>query len=141
MQKMAYNKFILKEIRFTKIFKALSDENRLRIIKLLLDCPKSICVCEIVDALKLPQYQVSKQLNILKNAGLVQCESRGKWAYYSLSQHGDSVHASLFKFIKEGLKNPKFAEDQENLRARLFLREGDFCIVGFTKKRRKNEKA
>lgn len=141
MLKMAYKKPILKEISYTKIFKALSDENRLRIIKLLLGCPKSICVCEIVEALNLPQYLISKQLNILKKVGLVQCEKRGKWAYYSLSRQEDPVHAPLFKFIKEGLKDPKFVEDQENLKARLSLREGDCCVLGFTKKRRKNEKA
>lgn len=141
MLKMAYETSLPKQLSYTKIFKALADENRLRIIKLLLGCTKSICVCEMVDALKLPQYQVSKQLNILKDAGLVQGESRGKWVYYSPSNQESSFYDSIFRFIRERVQYPKGDEDRQNLEARLFLREGDCCVVGFKKKRRKNEKA
>jgi ArsR family transcriptional regulator len=139
MHIMAYKKQSFSRISPVKVFKALSDENRLRIIKLIVACRRSLCVCEIVDALKLPQYQVSKQLNILKNAGLVQCRSRGKWAYYSLSNQSDSFQATLFNFIEENIKNPKFMEDRENLDARLSLREGDSCVIGFVKNKKEEE--
>ena len=119
------------------MFKALSEENRLRIIKLLGGCRTSLCVCEIVEALNLPQYLISKQLNILKKVGLVQCEKKGKWAYYSLANPGDSFQASLFKFLEENIKDPKFMEDRKKLMSRLFLREGDRCVVGFEYRRKK----
>ena len=118
------------------MFKALSEENRLRIIKLLGGCRTSLCVCEMVEALNLPQYLISKQLNILKEVGLVQCAKKGKWAYYSLSRQKDPIRTPLFKFITKDLKDPKFIEDQENLKARLSLREGDCCVIGFKKRKK-----
>ncbi len=130
---MAYEKIMHKRLHYTKIFKALSDDNRLRIVTLLGGCRKSLCVCEMVEALNLPQYLLSKQLNILKKVGLVQCQKRGKWAYYSLSRQNRTIHTPLLKFIIKDLKDPRFIEDQENLKARLSLREGDFCVIGFTR--------
>ena len=55
-----------------EIFKALGDETRLRLVNLFLQTDEDLCVCEMVDALELPQYQISKHLTILKNAGLLQ---------------------------------------------------------------------
>ena len=122
---------------YTKIFKALSDGNRLRILKLLGGCRTSLCVCEMVEALNLPQYLISKQLNILKKVDLVQCEKRGKWAYYSFSRQKHPIHTPLLKFIEKDLKDPKFIEDQENLKARLSLREWNCCVIGFKKRERR----
>ncbi|MGQ9694010.1 MAG: ArsR/SmtB family transcription factor [Thermodesulfobacteriota bacterium] len=135
---MAYDKFQLKRISAIKIFNAFSDENRLRIIKLLAGCRTSLCVCEMVDSLNLPQYLISKQLNILKKVGLVQCERKGKWVYYSLSRQKDPIRTTLLKFIAKDLKDPKFMEDREKLKARLSLREGDSCVIGFTRKERRH---
>ena len=122
------------QLPYTKIFKAFSDDNRLRILKLLGGCQKSLCVCEMVDALNLPQYLISKHLNFLKEVGLVQCEKRGKWAYYSLSRHKEAAPHALLKFIAKDLQDPKFIQDQEKLKARLSLREENCCVIGFAKK-------
>ena len=46
---------------------------------LLVASKRSLCVCEIVDALKLPQYQVSKSLAMLRRAGLVDLDRNGTW--------------------------------------------------------------
>lgn len=73
---MAYEKFQLQRISAIKIFNALSEENRLRIIKLLAGCHISLCVWEMVEVLNLRQYLISKKLNILKKDGLGQCEKR-----------------------------------------------------------------
>jgi len=65
-----------------KIYKALSDSNRLRIVKMLEQKP--LCVCEIVEVLNLAPSTVSKHLSILRQAGLIQNEKDGKWVNYSL---------------------------------------------------------
>lgn len=122
------------------MFKALSEENRLRIIKLLGGCRTSLCVCEIVEALNLPQHLISKQLNILKKVGLVQCEKKGKWVYYSLRQQTDSFPQALFKFIDENVEHQKFDEDCRNLEARLSLRDGDTCVIGFINSSRRGRR-
>ncbi len=65
----------LKEL--TKIFKALADRNRIRIIKMLQQKP--LCVCEIREVLDISQPAVSRHLNIMKNAGLIEDEKDGVW--------------------------------------------------------------
>lgn len=63
-----------------KIFKALADENRLRILALLLE--SELCVCEIMAALDLPQSTVSRHLAYLRNHGWAKDSRRGVWMYY-----------------------------------------------------------
>ncbi len=72
--------------QFIEIFKALSNEIRLRIIHLLISAKKPICVCEIVDSLEESQYNISKNLKILENAGLVENKKKGQWKYFSLPE-------------------------------------------------------
>ncbi len=67
----------------TKIFKSLSDPNRIRILKMLET--KSLCVCEITDVLQLATSTVSKHLSILKDAGFIIEEKDGKWVNYLLN--------------------------------------------------------
>ncbi len=62
------------------ICKALSDTNRLRIIKMLEIRP--LCVCEISSVLSLAYSTVSKHLSILQKAGIIEYQKRGKWYYY-----------------------------------------------------------
>lgn len=63
-----------------KIYKALSDVNRLRILKMLRIKP--LCVCEITDTLQLAISTVSKHLSILKESGFIIEEKDGKWVNY-----------------------------------------------------------
>ncbi len=67
----------------TKLFKALSDPNRLRILKMLQT--KSLCVCEITDILKLATSTVSKHLSILRDVGFILEEKEGKWVNYMIN--------------------------------------------------------
>ena len=66
-----------------KIFKALSDETRLKIVKFLLDREK--CVCEIVKHVNKTQSTVSIQLTKLENLGIVASKREGKKVYYRIS--------------------------------------------------------
>ncbi len=63
--------------------KAISDETRVRILKLLEE--GEFCVCQLMDILGMKQSTVSKHLGILKTAGLVECRKNGTWTFYKLS--------------------------------------------------------
>lgn len=76
----------------TKLFKSLSDPNRLRILKMLQ--VKPLCVCEITDVLQLATSTVSKHLSILKEAGFVIEQKDGKWVNYMLNPHPDDPRIS-----------------------------------------------
>jgi len=65
------------------VFKALSDETRLRTLKLLGD--EELRVCDIVSALDMVQPKVSFHLRLLKNAGLIKDRKQGKWIYYRVN--------------------------------------------------------
>jgi ArsR family transcriptional regulator, arsenate/arsenite/antimonite-responsive transcriptional repressor len=66
-----------------RVFKALADPTRLRIVNLLMEAP--FCVCELGQALQLPQPLISRHLAYLKNAGLVQDQRQGMRVQYSIS--------------------------------------------------------
>ncbi len=66
----------------TNIFKALSDETRLRILKLLEH--GELCVCDVVAALDMVQPQVSFHLRVLKEAGILKGRKDGKWMHYRI---------------------------------------------------------
>ncbi|MBI9070925.1 MAG: winged helix-turn-helix transcriptional regulator [Melioribacteraceae bacterium] len=85
-----------------KVFKALSDSNRVRILKMLEN--KELCVCEISDVLKLANSTVSKHLSILRDAGLISDFKDGKWVNYSLRVSPESVYTKeLLSLIKNWL--------------------------------------
>jgi DNA-binding transcriptional ArsR family regulator len=69
--------------RQSRFFKALADETRLRILKLLE--VREMCVCEVMVALDLTQPTASHHLGLLENAGLVKDRKEGKWVFYSIS--------------------------------------------------------
>jgi len=79
-ERVADAKTAKKKCRF---FKALSDEKRLRIVKLLM--AREMCVCELMICLSMSQPNLSHHLQILENAGLVNRKKRGKWVYCSLA--------------------------------------------------------
>ncbi|HDK17549.1 MAG TPA: metalloregulator ArsR/SmtB family transcription factor, partial [Nitrospirae bacterium] len=66
------------------IFKALSEETRLRILKLLEN--RELCVCDITDALNMTQPNISFHLGMLKEAGLIKDRKNGRWIHYSLDE-------------------------------------------------------
>lgn len=78
---------------FVKIMKALSDPNRVKILKLLQQ--KSLCVCEIQAALGIAQPTVSNHLKLLENAGLVTYRKSGLWVNYALADGNTSPYAAV----------------------------------------------
>jgi ArsR family transcriptional regulator len=78
------------EVRFpSRLFKALGDPTRLRIVALL--SQSELCVCHIEAAMVLPQPTVSRHLAVLRNAGVVEPERRGAWVFYRLAEQADRV--------------------------------------------------
>jgi ArsR family transcriptional regulator len=72
---------------FSRLFKALGDETRLRIVALL--SHGELCVCHLEDALRLSQPKVSRHLAILRMTGVVEHRREGSWVYYALAAQAD----------------------------------------------------
>jgi len=68
------------------VFKALSDENRIRILKLLRDGEK--CACKLLEELNISQSTLSHHMKILCDAGIVIGRREGKWTHYSICCDG-----------------------------------------------------
>ncbi|MFC1825532.1 ArsR/SmtB family transcription factor [Thermodesulfobacteriota bacterium] len=87
---------------FVKVMKALSDQNRLKIIKMLQH--KSLCVCEMKAALQVAQPTVSKHLKLLEDVGLVNSRKEGTWVNYRLTDGAKSPYvASLLGSLRHWL--------------------------------------
>lgn len=81
----------LEDVRpLTKVFRALGDETRVRILALLVH--GELCVCHLEKALDLSQPNCSRQLGILKMAGIVDSRRDGTWVYYRIT---DQEHESV----------------------------------------------
>jgi ArsR family transcriptional regulator len=102
------------------IFKALSDETRVRIIKLLEH--GELCVCDIGAALGMGQPKVSFHLGVLKNAGLLKDKKQGKWVRYSLNE-SEMFKRFLLLSIAERVSNGEIETDKARLDA--FLQSKD----------------
>jgi ArsR family transcriptional regulator len=68
-----------------RLFRALSDPQRLRLLSLISRASPEICVCDLNDGVSLVQPTVSHHLRVLKDAGLVTCKRRATWMYYRLA--------------------------------------------------------
>ena len=82
---------------FMAVAKALADANRTRALMCLRD--GELCVCRIMELLQLAPSTVSKHLDILYRAGLVESRKEGRWIYYRLA---DADNISCYEFL-EGL--------------------------------------
>jgi ArsR family transcriptional regulator len=107
-----------------KVFKALSDPTRVRILKLLLK-QKSLCVCEIMQALDISQARASRHLGILKEAGFLNDERHGLWVHYSIAEgypnrYCESIAELLINWIEE---DPFVHEDKQRLRKAIKVAE------------------
>jgi ArsR family transcriptional regulator len=97
------------------MFRALGDDVRLRIVALL--SHGELCVCHVEEALGLTQSNASRQLGILRNAGIVVGERREKWVYYRLaSQANDDCKRQLKTLVGSFAKQQVLRRDVERLR-------------------------
>ena len=99
-----------------KAIKALSDETRLRIMKVLLE--KECCVCEVIQALNISQTRASRNLGILQGAGFLKTRRDGLWIVYSIDWQATNHHAtSLAKLLRDSpISNRVLAQDKKRLK-------------------------
>ena len=76
----------MSEEAVVRMFKALGDENRIRILKLL--CSGEKCACELLQTLEISQPTLSHHMHILCDAGLVTSRKEGKWMHYTINCEG-----------------------------------------------------
>ncbi len=101
---------------FLSITKALSDENRVRVL-MALDSGE-LCVCQIIELLKLAPSTVSKHMSILKQARLVEGEKNGKWVYYRLPGGAPKAATEAIEWAKRHLvSEATIKRDAKNLKA------------------------
>ncbi len=84
-----------------RLFKALADATRLRIMGLLLT--GDVCVCDIHQTLKISQPKASRHLAYLRRAGLVDTRRDGLWVHYRLASLSDPVVGAIGKAVRHGL--------------------------------------
>jgi ArsR family transcriptional regulator len=82
------------------LFRALSDPARVKIVNLLATSDEPVCACEFEPALRLSQPTVSHHLKKLTEAGLLEREQRGKWAYFSLNPAASSQLEQLVRMTE-----------------------------------------
>ena len=114
------------------IAKALGDESRLRALIAVKD--GELCVCQIIEVLGLSPATVSKHMNILEQAGLVERTRRGKWRFYRLADDSQSraVKRALAWVLDELRNDPRATEDARKIRKvrRQDLEELSACYRG-----------
>ena len=120
--------------RDAETIQVLGEPTRLRLLNLLAQTGE-ICVCELVDALQVPQYNVSRHLHVLAGAGWVDDRRQGKWIYYRIARElrpwQQSLLASLGQLREE---REDFRQDEARAGRRLELRRDGRCCVGIVSK-------
>jgi ArsR family transcriptional regulator, arsenate/arsenite/antimonite-responsive transcriptional repressor len=114
-----------------RVFRALSDETRVRIVKLLLI--RELCVCEIEQALNISQPRASRHLGILEDAGLLRSRRVGSWVHYRISDTGSdiSIREILGAIAHTTNDDPEILEDIERLShaVRVGSQEDNVCCA------------
>lgn len=113
-----------------KIFKALGDPHRVIILRLMIEEKQSLCVCELVTVLGLPQYQVSRHLAVLKKLNLVKVQKIGTWAYHSFNVDLP-LNKLLADFLIQAIPKEELEQEFKKMENRLKLRFNGKCVVGF----------
>jgi ArsR family transcriptional regulator, arsenate/arsenite/antimonite-responsive transcriptional repressor len=84
------------------LFAALADRTRLRLLNLI--AGREVCVCYLVEVLRLGQPKISRHLAYLRNAGVVAARREGKWMHYRLERIADPATASILDSVFASFK-------------------------------------
>ncbi|MET0556813.1 MAG: metalloregulator ArsR/SmtB family transcription factor [Vicinamibacteria bacterium] len=99
---------------FTRLFKALGDQTRLRIVALL--AHGELCVCHLEESLGLSQPKVSRHLGILRMTGVLEHRREGSWVYYRLARQADrDCEAQLRALVKTFARRETVRRDLRKL--------------------------
>lgn len=88
-----------------RLFRALADRTRLRLINLM--AGQELCVCYLVEVIDAPQPKISRHLAYLRQAGIVAARREGKWMHYRLITPEDRHAAAILKTAIDSLKEDK----------------------------------
>jgi len=112
MRKVAYAGSAKVLVSGAKFLRLLADETRLRILNLLGRTP-DLCVCELVAILRLPQYQISRQLGPLRRAGLLTATRRGPFVFYGIAAQARAhpVYRAILKAAPQLVDGKAGGED------------------------------
>jgi ArsR family transcriptional regulator len=86
-----------KSFDLARLFAALSDPTRLRLLNLM--DGREVCVCYFVEILKQSQPKISRHLAYLRNAGIVSARREGKWMHYRIERPGDAGAAAILDAV------------------------------------------
>lgn len=107
-----------------ELFKALGDENRLRLLNVL--DHKALCVCEIEVLLEMSQSNASRHLSKLRMVGILSSEKDAQWVHYKISDTFIESNRALYLYLKEGFqKGEVFVNDL--LRLEMYTKKGLNC--------------
>lgn len=95
----------MKKYPLERLFRALADPTRLRLINLIAE--QEICVCYFVEVLGAPQPKISRHLAYLRRAGIVSARRDGKWMHYKLVMPHDAHAAAILQATVESLRQDK----------------------------------
>lgn len=112
---------------FMAVTKALADESRTRVVMFLRE--GELCVCQIIEMLGLAPSTVSKHMDILHQAGLVESRKEGRWIYYRLPGQDASSHVQgVISWLQESLADdPRIAQDAKRVKAVCRMSLDDLC--------------
>jgi ArsR family transcriptional regulator len=98
-----------------RVFKALSDGTRLRILNILME--RECCVCEVMQVLGISQPSASRHLAILHDAGLLKAKKEGIWMYYAVDRDGMPAYAQeIIKGVRLAMaETPEAGVDRQKL--------------------------
>jgi ArsR family transcriptional regulator len=103
-------------------FRALADETRWRVVRLVMD--RALCVCELADILGMPQSSVSSHVQVIRKAGLLESERRGKWTYFRIHPKQLPLVARIIEAFPGGIDHKA---DVKRAKARLADRSNSCC--------------
>lgn len=89
---------------FLDTISSINDETRVRILRFI-DINGEVCVCDVESSFEMIQSRISRHLKILKDAGFLRVERRGKWAYYSIRSPLDRFRMSALEEIRHTQMN------------------------------------
>ena len=108
------------------LFRGFADPTRIRILNLLV--AGGLCVCDLVDLLRLPQSTVSRHLRYLHRAGLVEVDREWKFAHYRLAEPAPGVHHTLLRCVRTCFRGiTQLDRERARAEAKVRARTSDPC--------------
>ncbi len=112
--------------RFMEVIKALADENRVRILLFLGDT--ELCLCQLIELLRLSPSTVSAHVSILARSRLVEVRKEGRWHYYRRSTDPEPIVAAAYEFLnKGGIDSAQLGVDRKALKSVLKMDKDELC--------------